>query len=64
MSRLLHRAEGPITSTESFAKVLSADNRELLPRIVKEITSQTTSTTGTRVDDNVIRVGLNYHFGP
>lgn len=34
------------------------------PRIVENITTQTSSTTSTRVDDNVIRVGLNYHFAP
>lgn len=32
------------------------------PRIVETITTQTTSTVSTRVDDNVVRVGLNYHF--
>ena len=34
------------------------------PRIVENITTQTSSATSTRVDDNVVRVGLNYHFGP
>lgn len=32
------------------------------PRIVEQITTQTASTVGTRIDDNIIRVGLNYHF--
>lgn len=32
------------------------------PRIVETIATQTTSTVSTRVDDNVVRVGLNYHF--
>ncbi len=34
------------------------------PRIVENIATQTSSTTSTRVDDNIVRVGLNYHFGP
>jgi outer membrane immunogenic protein len=34
------------------------------PRIVENITTQTSSATSTRVDDNVIRIGLNYHFAP
>jgi outer membrane immunogenic protein len=34
------------------------------PRIVEQITTQTSSATSTRIDDNVVRVGLNYHFGP
>jgi outer membrane immunogenic protein len=32
------------------------------PRIEEIITTQTTSTVSTRIDDNVIRVGINYHF--
>jgi outer membrane immunogenic protein len=32
------------------------------PRILEQITTQTTSTMSTRIDDNIIRVGLNYHF--
>jgi outer membrane immunogenic protein len=32
------------------------------PRIEEIVTTQTTSTVSTRIDDNVIRVGLNYHF--
>lgn len=32
------------------------------PRIVEQVTTQTVSTVSTRIDDNVIRVGLNYHL--
>lgn len=32
------------------------------PRILELITTQSTSTVSTRIDDNIIRVGLNYHF--
>ena len=32
------------------------------PRIVEQLTTQTASATSTRIDDNVVRVGLNYHF--
>jgi outer membrane immunogenic protein len=32
------------------------------PRILEIINTQTTSTVSTRIDDNVIRAGLNYHF--
>lgn len=34
------------------------------PRIVENITTQTSSAASTRVDDNVVRIGLNYHFPP
>ena len=34
------------------------------PRIETIATSTTTSTLSTRVSDNVVRVGLNYHWGP
>lgn len=34
------------------------------PRIETITTTTTTSSLSTRVDDNVVRVGLNYHFGP
>lgn len=32
------------------------------PRILEQITTQSTSTVSTRIDDNIIRVGLNYHW--
>lgn len=32
------------------------------PRIVELVTTQTNSSVSTRIDDNVIRVGVNYHF--
>lgn len=32
------------------------------PRILEIISTQTTGTVSTRIDDNIIRVGLNYHF--
>ncbi len=34
------------------------------PRIVENITTQTSSATSPQLDDNVVRVDLNYHFGP
>jgi outer membrane immunogenic protein len=34
------------------------------PRIETITTTTTTSAASTRVDDNVVRVGLNYHFAP
>jgi outer membrane immunogenic protein len=34
------------------------------PRIETITTSTTTSTLSTRISDNVVRVGLNYHWGP
>ena len=34
------------------------------PRIVENITTQVSSATSTRVDDSIVRVGLNYRLAP
>jgi len=34
------------------------------PRILESITTQTTTGISTRVSDNIVRVGVNYRFGP